>query len=101
VSDKYVLDENKKAVPVSDTIEWAKGFDIQNRRVAETNIGDIRVSTVFLGLDHSWGKGPPLLFETMAFGGHGEIYCDRYTTWEEAEAGHKAVVAKLERGEKL
>ncbi len=62
--------------------------------VAKTDLpGDVHVSTVFLGLDHNHtGKGPPLLFETMVFGGplHDEQW--RYCTWEEAEAGHKAAV---------
>jgi hypothetical protein len=32
--------------------------------------GNIGISTVFLGLDHRhFGDGPPLLFETMVFGG--------------------------------
>ena len=38
-------------------------------RVGETEVGDRRVSTVWLGLDHNyWGDGPPLIFESMAFG---------------------------------
>jgi hypothetical protein len=47
------------------------------------------VSTVFLGLDHQWGDGPPLVFETMIFGGEHDQYQERYSTWDEAEAGHK------------
>ena len=36
-------------------------------RVAETHVGDYWISTVFLGLDHSFHHGPPVLFETMIF----------------------------------
>ena len=32
--------------------------------------------------------GPPLLFETMIFGGPHDGYQERYTFWDEAEAGH-------------
>lgn len=27
----------------------------------------ILISTVWIGLDHNWGEGPPLIFETMIF----------------------------------
>lgn len=40
------------------------------------------VSTVWLGLDHRVGDGPPLIFETMVFGeGSDEVYVDRYATY--------------------
>jgi hypothetical protein len=40
-------------------------------RVAYTDIGEAGISTVFLGLNHNFfGGGPPLLFETIIFGGH-------------------------------
>ena len=63
--------------------------ETEERRVAISEEGDVRVSTVFLGLDHQFGSGPPLLFETMIFGGEHNEYQERYSTWEEAEAGHK------------
>jgi hypothetical protein len=55
----------------------------------------VEVSTVFLGIDHSFGFHKPLWFETMIFGGKrdGEQY--RYETWEEAEANHWKLVKKL------
>jgi len=51
------------------------------------------VSTVFIGLDHRFfGDGPPLLFESMVFGGplDGEQF--RYPTWDAAAAGHALLV---------
>jgi len=68
-----------------------RGTDPDNDpwRVAHTTIGQVLISTVFLGLDHQWGDGPPLLFETMVFGGAYHHECERYSTWDEAEAGHK------------
>jgi hypothetical protein len=60
--------------------------------------GAIYVSTVFLGLDHNlFGSGPPLLFETMVFGPYGGDEQWRYSTWAEAEAGHKEVVAEVQK----
>lgn len=58
--------------------------------VGRTSVGkDVQVSTVFLGLDHGYGEGPPILFETLVFGGPLDQSGDRYCTWEEAEAGHE------------
>src|SRR5262245_39893209 len=63
----YILDANHQPVKAS-TLEWGRWFeDTGNRRVAETFTEHYRISTVFLGIDHAWGKGPPLLYETMVF----------------------------------
>jgi len=76
-----------------DRMTWADWFETPDRRVAETEIDSrCRVSTVFLGLDHNFGDGEPVLFETMIFGGPlaGEMW--RYATWAEAEQGHRQAV---------
>ena len=91
----YLL-ENKKPVACEDIIEWARSFEKLNRRVAKDKIGDISVSTVFLGIDHGW-NGKVELFETMIFGGEHDEECWRYATWGDAEAGHAAAV-KLVNG---
>lgn len=52
----------------------------------------ISVSTVFLGLDHSWGDGPPVVFETMIFGGPLDDDQWRYCTLADAKAGHRRAV---------
>lgn len=69
--DGYILDENGNpvAVDIMTCARWNN--DTANRRVAEDEISDdVTVSTVFLGLDHSFGSGgPPVLWETMVFGG--------------------------------
>jgi hypothetical protein len=65
--------------------------------VERTDLGDGReVSTVFLGLDHWWSAGddldhPPFVFETMVLPECGEMW--RYSTWDQAVAGHWSVVA--------
>lgn len=50
-------------------LQWAKRMeDINYRRVAHDELPDGSwLSTVWLGLDHSHGLGPPLIFETMRF----------------------------------
>lgn len=54
------------------------------------------VSTVFLGCDHNWsGEGPPVLFETMVFGGPLDEEQVRYCTLAEARAGHSLLCAQV------
>ena len=86
--------------PVPCTAEelgaWMQDAD---RTVALDTVDDWTISTVFLGIDHEWSDdAPPLLFETMVFEGDsttGVVW--RYTTWEEAERGHRNVVADVRR----
>lgn len=93
----WVLDGHK-AVPTENIHEWSRMFDEGRKRVvAQTHVGETFVSTVFLGIDHSYGEGPPLLFETMVFDDEdmGSL-TRRYATWEQAERGHAEVVALVE-----
>lgn len=94
MSDKYIL-KGRTPVPIDDLLEWAKWLENADRHVKLTEQGDVRVSTVFLGLDHSWGEGPPVLFETMVFGVPGNDFQERYCTWEEAEVGHDQAVLEI------
>lgn len=92
---KYILDGHKP-VPCDDLLKWADWFETADRTVLSTELpGGVRVSTVFLGIDHSFG-GEPLLFETMIFGGPNNQYQDRCSTWREAEKMH-AKALKLAR----
>lgn len=100
MSDKYIL-EGHKIVACDNLFEWAQWFENADRRVAETILGDVRISTVFLGLNHSFGSvlnhnRVPLVFETMIFGGILNLEMERYPTWQDAEEGHKRWVAKAQ-----
>ena len=91
----YILD-NHKVVAV-DLMTWANWFQSRdNRRVRNDTIGGVRVSTVFLGLDHQCGEGPPLLFETMIFGGAHDEFQERCSTWEQAEEMHKRALRMVQ-----
>lgn len=95
----YILD-GKRAVPCDDLDMWAsaleKSYKDGSRQVGDDTVGDVRVSTVFLGIDHNhWKDRAPLLFETMVFGGTLDGEQDRCSTWEEAEAQHKALVERV------
>jgi len=73
LNDKYILGPDKIPVAEPDLYKWAQWFQCNDdaRVVARDQIGESRVSTVFLGLDHNFmGDGPPILWETMVFGGH-------------------------------
>lgn len=73
---------------------WAKLLEDHDARIiGRTERGDVTVSTVWIGLDHSFGDGPPLIFETMIFGGDHDQDQWRYSTREEAETGHEAACA--------
>jgi len=92
VNDFWDMDGNRMTLT-----EWAKAFG-EPRHIGKTTVGEAEVSTVWLGDDHQFGPGPPLIFETMIFGGPHDQFCDRYTTKEEATAGHQRVVSALQEG---
>jgi len=84
---RYYILEGQEPVQC-DLQTWAEA----DRLVCRTTVGDLDVSTVFLGV------GPPAIFETMVFDGrHGEIEheAQRYATWDDALAGHVAIVYRL------
>lgn len=88
---KYYKLENKIAVPC-ELDEWARCLELKTKIVQQTQIGAVEVSTVFLGLDHSYGEGEPLLFETMVFGGDHDEEMWRCSTWVEAVEQHRKVL---------
>jgi hypothetical protein len=94
MSEFYIL-EGHETREVKNLIEWAVQIEGMNRGVAEDTIGGARISTIFLGLNHALENGKPLLFETMVFGGQFDQEMERYSTWEEAEAGHKIMVERV------
>jgi hypothetical protein len=93
VSDTYILNGHKP-VKCDDLMWWAWWFETADRHVRDTIQGDVRVSTVFLGLDQSFEERP-VLFETMLFVNGAEAGVEHYCTWDEAEAGHARWVAKV------
>lgn len=110
----YILDgrEVKPVTGYMDYHRWRESLDPHSGprlslRIAVDDLNGVHVSTVFLGLDHSWGSGPPLVFETMTFDGRpAELRtCDgyqwRYSSLDDAEAGHRAVVAAIRHGREL
>jgi hypothetical protein len=93
----YILDNNNNPI-ATPTLEAAKWLEegTNRRTIKRDEIGDILVSTVFLGLDHSWTPGgKPVLWETMIFGGEHDQYQERYTSHEDALEGHKKALTLI------
>jgi hypothetical protein len=92
-----------------DTIEWATWYEVwDNRVVQQEKVAGFWVSTVFLAINSIFFNEDraPLWFETMVFRdqvqhsllgkAHGQW---RYSTLEEARAGHEAIKAQVLSGE--
>jgi hypothetical protein len=105
---QYILDESGNAVRPKGLLEWTRWMEDHwvDRILAVDRIGNVTVSTVFLGLDH----GPtflmraagfdapsykPTLWETMTFGGAQAQIQSRYTSREDALSGHSKIVQML------
>jgi len=90
----YDLETGEPIGPVP--VQEASCFRKKHYRVALTELHACYVSTVFLSLDHQFGKGPPLIFETMVFtyDSRDELDVARYTTRDEALEGHKRMVER-------
>jgi len=98
-SGKYIL-INKKPIQETDLMKWAEWYEKSNKEriVKQEDIDKVRISTVFLGIDYSFlFKEPPLLFETMIFGGKLNQKQDRYSTWDEAIEGHEKMKKRVEK----
>lgn len=86
--------------PIEDIMEWARLIEQREyAEVAVDHVGDVVVSTVWLGIDHNWlGHGPPIIFETMIFGGAFDRWQWRYCTDDQALVGHANAV-RLAQGD--
>lgn len=95
----YYRLEGKKPVPC-DPSQVQIGQHVAKDRITDSKGNEILVSTVFLPLDHGFGySSEPILFETMVFGGEGDGYQERYTTWDLSETGHSEILAKAKAEE--
>ena len=66
--------------------------------VKQEYVGDVWVSTIFLNIDHGFGSGFPILWETMVFpqddDSGRELEQERYCFEQEAIDGHEYMVEK-------
>jgi len=99
MTDFYRLN-GRSPVACRNQLEWGGWFETADRAVARTVLASGRViSTVFLGIDHAFSGGPPLLFETMVFEPDGtssdEFDTARCGTWGHAEQLHRHMIAEV------
>ncbi len=95
--DSYFKRDGTSYEGEDSVFQWAKDFmDLKKRIVEHTKLSNgYFVSTVWLGLNHNYAEGRPLIFETMVFSSKtsfNEIDMDRYSTEEEAKEGHRRMV---------
>ena len=97
MTDKYILDLERNPIKEPNIMKWGRWFKKNERHIGDTKIGDIRISTVFLGLDHQFDiqPGSPVLWETMVFGGELDGEMERYTSLESAKYGHNKMVERV------
>lgn len=87
---------DKEAVPIerptrSQVLKvWYKS--LEDNQVALDRIGNVFISTAFIGVNVNFGEGLPLLFETMICGKDYDKKKWRYSTYSEAVEGHKKAV---------
>lgn len=100
---KYVLDADGEPVAEPDLLAWATWFEGHDRQLLHDRVGDTRISTIFLALDHGLARilnpaATPVLWETMIVGPSvlaGFMW--RYTSRLDALTGHVRAVALVER----
>jgi len=97
----YILGKDGRARTTTNLRKWHENFrNTRLRRVSRTKTKTATVSTVFLGMNHRFGDGPPLVWETMIIGGDLDAYQTRCSgTRTAAIAMHKEVVQKQKRYE--
>ncbi len=110
----YYILIGKQPYQVDDLIEWGRWYEHHSRFGTKHVVNDyleprkplgkggrlrnkinyfrsrpVRVSTVFLAVDHNFFGGKPVLFESLVFCGNADGIMRRYHTWDEAVEGHK------------
>lgn len=85
---------DRSGVPIT-TARWAELFETPGYRlVARSEFDDGSfLSTVWLGIDHAYDMGPPMIFESM-FMPDAE-HQTRYSTEQEALEGHALLLQVL------
>lgn len=96
----YVLDDDGVPRREPDTLAWAHWYAGADRCIGSERIGDLFVSTVFLGVDQTFGRGArPVLFETMVFYGRSAVVRERCGgDVDHARAMHTRICADVRAG---
>jgi hypothetical protein len=87
----YRLGADGQPVYEPDFLAAAIAMAEDDRQLGDDTINGARISTTFLGIDHAprTSSGPPIVWETMIFGGHFDGIQERYASREDALIGHQ------------
>lgn len=98
----YTLNEQGVPVIEPDLTKFMWWFKETDLHVCDETIGNARISTVFLCIDHSYSDGvEPVLWKTMVFGGNMDKEQDRCSgSREQALAMHTRMVEKIKMAER-
>jgi len=100
---RYFMLCEGEIVEEPDYAKWAKWYEKsyeQVRQVARTKAEYGTVSTIFLGMSMTLSQTQaPQLFETQIEGGWLEGERQRYSTLDEAKAGHESWVSRVNEAE--
>ncbi len=92
----WILDAEGQPIAAEGVRSWSAWFCGADRVVACDFVGDIRVSTVFLGIDYNFsGHGAPTLWESLVFGGALDGQMSRYDSLQSAEKGHRELLRSV------
>lgn len=97
-SDSYYLDDDLKIQKATNREESLRGFDDRDKKiVVQEWVGMAWLSTVFLVIDHSFGRGVPVLWESMTFNNFSDEEEQRRCSGERDEAVlmHEKLKAEL------
>ena len=90
---------NKAGEPITSEQGAKLHMDYGYRTIGDDYVKGLHISTVWLGISHSFSGGPPIIFETMVFGAEGQsLKQRRYHTEAEARKGHKEMVKLAREG---
>jgi hypothetical protein len=96
---RYFILNDQKVIEAENYGAWSEWYESHYRaveQVAETQLGPSTVLTRFLALDMSLSqRSPAKVFETRVKGGWLNDQWERFSTLEEARAGHDAWVARV------
>lgn len=104
----YYLNEDKtcRTCTREEWLEQRKEMiSSKSKYIGDDIINGYRISTVWIGLDHNnyyTDDRAPHIFETMVFTAnpcdYSDLFMKRYSTWKDAERGHKIVCDLISSG---
>lgn len=97
-ADLYYIETGTHQLLPVDVLRWADHLEHANREVATTIDAAFVLYTSFIGIDYSFGTGPPLVYETMLEMPGNQAFHWRHHTRPEAMLFHAAVVDAIHAG---